>query len=60
MPILAILYDGANFEFLVLDSVEQQVYSSGRTTGLVVNENSDKSELLTSAKRSNIQCHPIH
>ena len=52
MPILAILCDRVNSNFLALDSVKQQAYSSGCTTGLIVNEHSDKSELLVSGKRS--------
>lgn len=57
MPILAILCDGTNFEFLVLDSVEQRAYSSGP----IANEHSDKSKLLVSAKRSkySMPSHPL-
>jgi hypothetical protein len=35
VPILAILCDGANFEFLVYDSGLKSVYSSGLVQGVV-------------------------
>ena len=35
VPILAIICDGSTFEFLVLDSGNKSVYSSGVTTGVV-------------------------
>ena len=44
VPVLAIICDGEKFEFLVLDSGNKSVYSSGVTTGVVDVRN--KSEWL--------------
>ncbi|KAJ5405255.1 hypothetical protein N7465_006539 [Penicillium sp. CMV-2018d] len=52
VPVLAILCDGSNFEFLVYDSADKAIYSSGRTPGIVAAERGDYVDLLSSTKRT--------
>ena len=52
VPILAILCDGLNMEYLVYDGTEKQVYSSGLTIGITANEVGGSTELLTSLRKS--------
>lgn len=52
VPILAILCDGLNLEYLVYDASEKQVYSSGLTIGITANEVGGSTELLISLKKS--------
>jgi hypothetical protein len=53
VPILAILCDGANFEFLVFDSGIKSVYSSGRQLG-VIDEKSQNDLFAPSLKKSKV------
>lgn len=52
VPVLAILCDGNNFEFLVYDSADKAIYSSGRMTGIVADERGDHVDLLISTKKT--------
>ena len=52
VPILAVLCDGNNFEYLVYDSGDRLIYSSGRKVGIQSDELGDKTLLLASLKWS--------
>ncbi|KAE8133560.1 hypothetical protein BDV38DRAFT_257966 [Aspergillus pseudotamarii] len=52
VPILAIVYDGNNFEFFVFDSSAKEVYSSRRIVGITCNEVGDQTDLLISIKKT--------
>jgi hypothetical protein len=57
VPILAILCDGANFEFLVYDSGIKSIYSSGAVTG-VLDVRKEPELLIPSLKRSKVTNNP--
>ncbi|KAJ5515633.1 hypothetical protein N7527_007193 [Penicillium freii] len=52
VPVLAILCDGSNFEFLVYDSADKAICSSGRTSGIVAPERGDHVDLIIFTKRT--------
>ena len=53
VPILAILCDGENFEFLVYDSGIESIYASERATGVLDLRNEPK-RLIPSLKMSKV------
>ncbi|KUM59627.1 hypothetical protein ACN42_g7508 [Penicillium freii] len=52
VPVLAILCDGNNFEFLVYDSADKAICSSGRTSGIVAAERGEHVDLIIFTKRT--------
>ncbi|KAL4960359.1 uncharacterized protein BDV14DRAFT_182813 [Aspergillus stella-maris] len=50
-PILAVLCDGANFEFFVMDSADKVIFTSGWREGLLIGAES-KSRFLMSVKKT--------
>ncbi|KAJ5956011.1 hypothetical protein N7501_010290 [Penicillium viridicatum] len=52
VPVLAILCDGRNFEFLVYNSADKAIYSSGRTPGIVAAQRGEHVDHLISIKRT--------
>lgn len=52
-PVFAILCDGNNFEFFVVDSAAQIVHSSGWVRGIPM-KNDDRERTLLSIKRSKL------
>lgn len=50
-PVLAVLCDGANFEFFVMDSADKVIFTSGWREGLLV-QPENKSRFLMSVKKS--------
>ncbi|KKA23378.1 hypothetical protein T310_2632 [Rasamsonia emersonii CBS 393.64] len=51
VPILAILCDGNNFEYFVYDSGNKRVYTSGRVTGIISDEQESTAEFLYPTKK---------
>lgn len=54
VPILAILCDGNNFEYFVYDSGNKRVYTSGRVTGIISDEQESTAEFLYPTKKSRL------
>ncbi|KAL1965980.1 hypothetical protein VTN77DRAFT_4920 [Rasamsonia byssochlamydoides] len=52
VPILAILCDGNNFEYFVYDSGDKRIYTSGRVTGIISDEQQSTAEFLYSTKKT--------
>ena len=58
VPILAILCDGRDFEYIVFDSVDKVVYSSGWIAGLNASGQVNQGDLLRSLQKSKCQISP--
>jgi hypothetical protein len=54
VPLLAILCDGNNFEYFVYDSVDKLVYTSGRVTGIISDDQESQSVFLLSVEKNKL------